>query len=107
MTEQSQFGVQPEEQFNAQPEELEGEHFLRLLGLEELAGQEITLKDGRTLLARNFLDICGDYARPLLTGFEAMSLDDTRYEPTKEVLRGFIGQYVNKDLSNQEQSNNE
>lgn len=77
-------------------EEHEGEKYLRLLGLEHLADREITAAD-RTMQARDFLDICGEHARPMLVGFEAMSPDDPRYETIKNTLRGVIGQYVGED----------
>lgn len=77
-------------------QEHEGEHYLRLLGLEHLADREITTAD-RTFEARDFLDICGEHARPMLIGFEAMRPDDPRYEATKNALQGLIGQYVEGD----------
>lgn len=73
--------------------EHEGERYLRLLGLDHLGDVEITAGT-RTLPARDFLDICGDYARPMLVGFEAMDPSDPRYDATKNALRGLIGQYV-------------
>lgn len=79
-----------------QEDEHEGEHYLRLLGLEHLADQEISTAGG-TIQARDFLDVCGEHARPILTGFEAMDSDDPRYETTKEALRGLIGQYIQGD----------
>lgn len=76
--------------------EHEGEKYLRLLGLEELADHEIPTASG-TVQARDFLDICGEHARPMLVGFEAMSSDDSRYEATRNALRSVIGQYVQGD----------
>lgn len=78
--------------------EHEGERYLRLLGLEHLVGREIATASG-TIQARDFLDICGEHARPMLVGFEAMSTDDPRYEATKNALKGVIGQYVEGDSS--------
>ncbi len=77
-------------------EEHEGDKYLRLLGLEHLADREITTADG-TIQARDFLDVCGEHARPMLVGFETMSPDNPRYETTKNTLRGVIGQYVGED----------
>lgn len=76
--------------------EHEGERYLHLLGLDDLAEREIVTADG-TIQARDFLDICGEHARPMLVGFEAMSHDDPRYEATRDALRGLIGQYVGGD----------
>lgn len=77
-------------------EEHEGEKYLRLLGLEHMADHEISTADG-AIQARDFLDICGEHARPMLIGFEAMSPEDPRYETIKNTLRGVIGQYVGGD----------
>lgn len=69
----------------------EGEKYLQLLGLEDLADQQIP---GRTELVRDFLDICGEHARPLLVGLESLSPDDPRFEPTREALKGYVSQFV-------------
>jgi hypothetical protein len=78
----------------------EGDKYLGLLGLGHLGNREITTGDV-TIQARDFLDVCGEHARPMLVGFEAMSQDDDKYEPTKETLKNFIenfiGQYVGED----------
>jgi len=74
-----------------EPDEHEGEKYLKLLGLEHLADEPIP---GRTEQVRDFLDICGDHARPLLVGLESLSPDDPRYNPTREALRGYISQFV-------------
>jgi hypothetical protein len=81
------------EQMGNEPPVHEGEKFLGLLGLGHLAERKITTADG-IRPAKDFLEICGEHARPLLVGFEAMSPDDPRYEPTKKALQGFIGQYI-------------
>ncbi len=86
------------EQLEGQPAEHEGERYLRLLGLEHLADRDIATASG-TIQARDFLDVCGEHARPMLVGFEAMSTDDPRYEATKNALKGVIGQYVEGDSS--------
>jgi hypothetical protein len=75
----------------AEFEEHEGEKYLRLLGLEDLADQQIP---GNTLQVRDFLDICGEHARPLLVGLESLSHEDPRYEPTRQALRNYISQFV-------------
>ena len=82
------------EQFDEQ--EHEGERYLRLLGLEHLADREVKTAE-RTIRARDFLDICGEHARPVFIGFEAMGPDDPRYEATRNALRGLISQYVGED----------
>jgi hypothetical protein len=72
-------------------EEHEGEKYLRLLGLEDLADEPIP---GRTERVRDFLNICGDHARPLLVGLENLSPEDPRFVPTRDALRGYISQFV-------------
>lgn len=84
------------EQIDSKKQEHEGERYLRLLGLEHLADREIATASG-TIHARDFLEVCGEHARPMLVGFESMSIDDPRYETTKSALRGVIGQYVEGD----------
>lgn len=76
---------------NLHEQEHEGERYLRLLGLEHLADETIP---GRTERVRDFLDICGDHARPLLVGLESLNPDDPRYTPTRNALRGYISQFV-------------
>jgi hypothetical protein len=84
------------EQLEGQPTRHEGEEYLRLLGLEHLADRDIPTANG-TIQARDFLDICGGHARPILSGFESMSKDDPRYETTRNALRDFISRYVEGD----------
>jgi len=48
----------------------EGVKYLHLLGLGHLVGQEITVRD-TTIQAENFLQVCGEHARPFLMGLEA------------------------------------
>jgi len=76
-------------------EEHEGEKYLKLLGLEDLADQQIP---GRAERVRDFLDICGDHARPMLVGFESLSPDDPRYERVRDVLRTQVTQFLNISL---------
>jgi hypothetical protein len=71
---------------DGQPVEHEGEKYLRLLGLEGLANQQIA---GRTEQVRDFLDVCG-HARPLLVGFENLERSDPAYDQMRDGLRGFI-----------------
>lgn len=74
-------------------EEHEGDKYLRLLGLEHLSDSEIVTSNGR-ISARDFLDICGEHARPVLVGFEAMSPNDPRYGTMRDALREMIVQYI-------------
>lgn len=71
----------------------EGEHYLELLGLKDLAEREITTPNG-TIQARDFLDICGEHARPMLVGFEGMSVNHPDYEVARDALRGMIAGYI-------------
>lgn len=73
--------------------EHEGEKYLDMLGLSHLAEVPIQAGD-RTIQARDFLEICGDHARPMLVGFEHMNQSDPRYETTRNALRGLISKFV-------------
>ena len=76
-------------------QEHEGEKYLRLLGLEHLADQQIP---GRTEYVRDFLDICGDHARPMLIGLESLSPDDPRYKLVRDALRRQVTQFLDIPL---------
>lgn len=78
-----------------QEQEHEGDKYLRLLGLEHLADQPIP---GRAERVRDFLDVCGDHARPMLVGFESLSPDDPRYEPARDALRTQVTQFLDIQL---------
>lgn len=105
MTEQSQFGIQPEGQFNPQAEEPEGIRRLRSIGLEELADKETTLQDGRIIIVRDFWNECGEHALPYFLAYDAASSDPLKYALYRKTLRGIVGKYLNMDLS--EEQNNE
>ena len=72
--------------------EHEGDRYLALLGLEDMADQQIPGAPGKQV--RDFLDICGDHARPLLAGLESLDPADPRYEPARATLRTFVTQYI-------------
>lgn len=80
-----------------QVQEHEGEMYLRMLGLDEFADQQIP---GRTTQARDFLDICGEHARPMLVGFASLSPDDPRRDQVRNVLRGQVAGYLGIQLEN-------
>ena len=84
-----------------QPEH-EGEKYLRLLGLDHLAGQEISTGNG-VIQARDFLEICGEHALPYLVGFESMSPEDPRYDAMKGALQKSISQYIGIETAGAEQ----
>lgn len=71
----------------------EGERYLRLLGLEEHADTPIPTADGE-IQARDFLDVCGEHALPVLKGLEAMSPNDSRYDTARNMLRTMILGYI-------------
>jgi len=69
----------------------EGEKYLELLGIGHLADVQIP---GRSERMRDFLDICGEHARPLLIGLDSLDRNDPRYVPTREALRDYITKFV-------------
>jgi len=74
----------------------EGERYLELIGLLYMADKLIITADGRRTEVRNFLDICGEHARPVFAAFEKMSKDNPKYEPTKKALQELVLGYVKK-----------
>jgi hypothetical protein len=87
------------EEYKEVDNSMEGQQFLELLGLGDLGEQLIPDyldKNGNPKRVRDFLDICGEEAKPALIGFRSLSPDDPRYPKMKEILRGFIQKYVNQ-----------
>lgn len=95
-------------QRNDQPQEHEGEKFLAIFGLENLADEPIILDnelrqrliDNGALEAdvqlkgRDFLEVCGDHAMPLLKGLEAMGADDPKRQLAIDSMRPFITKFI-------------
>ena len=81
------------EQVREGGEEHNGEWYLNLLELGDLADTDIPVQ-GKVIKGRDFLDICGEHAVPMLEGFNAMDQDDPKREPTllalQNVIRGYI-----------------
>jgi hypothetical protein len=82
----------------------EGERYLRLLGfdqdeLEKFRDKRITSSSGEEFAAIDYLEVCGEHARPLLAGLETLNPEDPRYEPTRVALRGLIAQYIEAPAS--------
>ncbi|MFZ1360442.1 MAG: hypothetical protein WAS27_00190 [Candidatus Saccharimonadales bacterium] len=73
-------------------QEHEGEKYLRLLGLEDIANEPIP---GGTKQMRDFLDICGEHARPALVGLEMLDSDDPRRKEMCDALRTYVRQLLN------------
>lgn len=72
----------------------EGERYLELLGLGHLADRMIFTTKGPVQL-RDFLDICGEHARPLLAGLEAMDPSDPEYIVARDAVRDLVvSQYI-------------
>ena len=69
----------------------EGLHYLKLLELDHLAHQQIP---GYGIPVKDFLDICGEHARPMLVGLDNLDRNDPRFAPTLQALQGFITQFV-------------
>lgn len=73
--------------------EHEGEQFLGLLGLLHLADEQMQTSNG-PVAVRDFLDVCGDHARPYFEGFRKMDPSDPDYGSTRDLLRDVVGQYI-------------
>lgn len=76
-------------------QEHEGDKYLRLLGLDHLAGMQIP---GRDLQVRDFLEVCGEHARPMLVGFESLSDEDPRYSLMRNALRTQVTRFLDIPL---------
>lgn len=59
----------------------DGAYWLRALGADELLGQTVN-----GIPAEDFLDVCGEHARPLLEGWAAMDPKDPLYDQFKNLL---------------------
>lgn len=68
-------------------EESEGLKFLKLLGLEDRADEPIP---GRDVTLGQFLEICGDHARPMLAGLESLDPSDPRYDQARGALHDHV-----------------
>lgn len=75
-------------------EEHEGEKYLRLLGLEDIADKPIRTVDGVTTYGRDFLDICRKHAEPALVGLASLSPDDPMFAPSQTVIRERVEAYL-------------
>ena len=83
-----------EKQTTASPEtgpKPEGIYYLELLELDHLANQQIP---GYGIPVKDFLDICGDHARPMLVGLDSLERGDPKFESSLVMLQGFIKQFV-------------
>ena len=84
------------EQIGSEEQEHEGDRLFRQLGLEDMAHQEIVTENG-TIQARDFLDVCGEHARPVIKAFDRMSVDDPRYKPLKNALKRVVLKAIQGD----------
>ncbi len=73
----------------------DGERYLNMLGLGEYANRQIP---GRTELGKDFLSICGDQAEQSLKGFESMSTEHPKYKLARDMLRGKLITYWDKEI---------
>lgn len=80
-----------QESLSGSESEHEGEAYLRLLGLEDLADQQLP---GRSGQVRDFLEVCGEHARPLLVGLASLDKDDPSFAPTRDMLRDYITRFL-------------
>ncbi len=86
------------EQGMSQKPEHEGERYLALLGLSDAADQTFT-HQGKVYETRDFLEICGKTARPVLQYLEGLDQSDPKSGFTEKVtvLRDAIRQYIQGD----------
>ena len=65
----------------------EGLHYLEVLGLEQYA-QVTSPKYGIPI--QDFLDVCGDHARPFLTGLDSLDREDPDFIEGRNTLRQYV-----------------
>jgi hypothetical protein len=83
--------------YREQEPQHEGERYLELLGLGHLAGHTIFTAKGPVQL-RDFLDICGKHARPLLSELNAMDPSDPEFPVARDAIRDLVvSQYIGED----------
>lgn len=80
--------------------ETEGEKYLVELERAHLADDRMPTSRG-TIPARDFLEVCGEHARPALKALVEMGPTDPRYKPAKEVLQGVVDKYIEGDQTGQ------
>ncbi len=82
--------------------EHEGEKYLRLLDftdkqIDSLRIQKIKTRDGREIVATDYLDICRDEAMPLLVGYEMLKSEDPNRAIMRDLIRNSI---ISRFISN-------
>ena len=77
-------------------QQTEGERYLELLGLGNLADQAIPdhLATRPQQQMRDFLEICGDHALPVLVGLDSLDRDDPRFIQARADLAGFVTKFA-------------
>ncbi len=79
---------------NSPISEHEGDKFLSMLGLENIADKTFIGRDGERRQMREFLEVCGNHARPMLLGLEALGVDDPNYFENRAKLQSMILGFV-------------
>ncbi len=76
----------------------EGERWLEMIGRGDFIGRTVTLRDGRTIQAEHFTEVCGDEAHQIFTGIESSSPEDPLHQESIEVaqlmLDGHFGNII-------------
>ena len=79
-----------------------GVRCLELLGFGNLIGTEIPITVGgkpSTILAEDFLDVCGEYATPAFIGLESMNPQDPNYSEALSAFRGIAANYLQANIN--------
>ncbi len=79
------------------PPEKEGAQWLRMLGLGNLIGTEITLKDGRRIHIEQFDEICGEHVRQAFENLGKMRPDHPERPELVSGLTKMVGYYVERE----------
>ncbi len=76
--------------------EHEGERFLDSIGYLDRADEPVRLRDGRIIEARDFLDACGEHARPTIETYQNLGTDHPQYKAYRSALRAMVDGYINQ-----------
>ncbi|MEO8104888.1 MAG: hypothetical protein ABI602_00950 [Candidatus Saccharibacteria bacterium] len=75
---------------------------LELFEFEDQIGREINVMVGgvrKSILAEDFLDVCGEHAGPVVEALLAMEKDDPDYLDSYNVVREMTAHYLGIDLT--------
>lgn len=94
-----------EDEYTVEQAKIDGIHWLKLLGKEELIGQPIPYydDDGRQRVAEEFPLLDHDAVRPIFTLIESLPEDDPKRQDYIDASIEALDYYLNKPLQSTEE----